>query len=166
MTDHFAKNIKGFTLIEILVVIVIIGIVSVVALPKYVSLKKEARTASLQQLQASVRKANDFMKMHSYLPGYSTRVVNGRDDLLDVDLDGDGNFEIRLKWGYLDNTDIEKRIDISSEFVIETRGYTDTYIGFDLNNSGNVRNDNCYFQYTQASSDSVGPVYQITDSGC
>lgn len=51
----------------------------------------------------------------------SQAVVN-RDDIIDIDLDGDGTAETRLKWGYLDNTDVEKWITSDDKLIIQYQG--------------------------------------------
>jgi prepilin-type N-terminal cleavage/methylation domain-containing protein len=48
---------KGFTLIELVVVIVILGILAAVALPKFVDLSDEARTASAAGLAGGISSA-------------------------------------------------------------------------------------------------------------
>jgi MSHA pilin protein MshA len=52
------KNVKGFTLIELIVVIVVLSILASLALPRFTSLQRDARIAKLNAARGSVATAS------------------------------------------------------------------------------------------------------------
>jgi MSHA pilin protein MshA len=60
------KNKKGFTLIELVMVIVILGILAAVAIPKYIDMRDDALDASLNGLCGGLKSSGGVMIISSY----------------------------------------------------------------------------------------------------
>ncbi len=76
------KNQKGFTLIEVMVVIIVMALLSVLALPRVISIITQAKKASAQAVVAAVRSGIANNKIASISEGnptgtYVAQLTNG-----------------------------------------------------------------------------------------
>ena len=77
---------RGFTLIEMLVVVLIIGLLSSVALPQYTKAVEKARATEGVQTAAALSRAIDMWVMEN--GGFPSSLVGGKEMGLAIDLSG------------------------------------------------------------------------------
>ncbi|MBB1319683.1 type II secretion system protein [Shewanella sp. SR43-4] len=106
---------QGFTLIELVVVIIILGILAVTAAPKFINLQGDARVSALQGLKAAIQGANTLV--------YSKAALAGKEQATGatVTLTGSStatpatNIDVTTDYGYLTTAlvNFQNAIDLS-----------------------------------------------------
>ncbi|MFB2681423.1 prepilin-type N-terminal cleavage/methylation domain-containing protein [Shewanella mangrovisoli] len=110
------KRQQGFTLIELVVVIIILGILAVTAAPKFINLQGDARVSALNGLKASIQGANTLVYSKAALAGLEKSTTATLVDIAGTAVTTD---DVSTIFGYLDDTatNFPRALDISIETV-------------------------------------------------
>ena len=152
------KRSAGFTLIELIIVIVILGILAVTAAPKFMNMQGDARAATLNGMKGAVQSAATMV--------YSKAIIKGVDKAAtSSEVTTDGTTTIATVYGYPAATSagIALVIDASSaEWTGAASGssYTFTPAGI---TSGSAAT--CAVVYTLSTSPAAPTTTTIT-TGC
>ena len=109
----------GFTLIELVVVIVILGILAASAAPKLMNMQGDARAATLIAIKGAVRSANNMVYSKSLITNANTTYTEKGDptgakweeDCRSGSCVNMGNMWLYTKFGYIDRNSVSYVVD-------------------------------------------------------
>lgn len=169
--SSYVRKQKGFTLVELIAVIVILGILSAIALPKLINISSDARVASLESIAGSMRSTIHLVKAKAYAVGMAPYYA-GYDQSKYIINTTAGSSELDLR-NLCPESKAESgdKLQMSDYMTIGQSGglsiITDnqyTRVGYDIQGSGPATVNGCYVTY-----DSFGTpdcTIEIIDTDC
>ncbi|MEZ9836993.1 prepilin-type N-terminal cleavage/methylation domain-containing protein [Vibrio sp. 10N.261.52.C11] len=159
---------RGFTIIELVVVIVILGIVSVTAASKFLNLQTDARISTLNGLKGGMEGASAML--------YGKTSALGLDKAASASINVEGD-NISVVYGYpaAINSDAWSML-IESTFLDAEWGVGNADWYFTNSNHADGKiiyapasrkkvDENCYLEYQEAT-ETTTPAFTLTTSGC
>ncbi|PSW28669.1 MSHA biogenesis protein MshA [Photobacterium phosphoreum] len=149
------KRQNGFTLIELVVVIVILGILAVTAAPKFLNLQDDARASSLQGLKGAIDGAAGIT--------YGKAAIQGKEAKPTENVDG-----ITVVYGYPAATSAALTAAVTGladDWKVVVGKLTDGQISYTYKSNA-ADAATCVVTYTRATSSAAATTKVIPGEGC
>ena len=147
------NNKGGFTLIELVMIIVILGILAAIAIPRYTSLQVDARRATLNGLYGSVRSASAIVHARALVTGATTATGT-------VAVEG---ASVAVVYGYPASASggIDNAVEFNTADFTFATGAPSTFTKV-----GATAPANCRITYTQSAGTGLPPTITPSDTDC
>ncbi len=155
---------SGFTLIELVVVIIILGILAATAVPKFVDLQSDARVSAMQGVKGALESAATLT--------YSRAAIDGQEDnsdyLMETVMFETVSHELKAVYGYPAADEFSLRIAAglsTIDWSVEGTGPITIAAAYDDDDEALSQTDTCTITYTSSIS-GARPTIELDITSC
>ncbi|SHI05578.1 prepilin-type N-terminal cleavage/methylation domain-containing protein [Ferrimonas marina] len=167
------KQQRGFTLIELVVVIVILGILAVYAAPKFINLQTDARAATLDGMSGALKGANSLVYSKAAIAGVEGTDCSDATSACTIAIDNATTpTTVVPVFGYVQGAvaDVTAILDIDTTnewgVAVPDAAVSSADIIIYPQQIAPTTSAKCFLEYTQPSAAGDLPVYDVVSTNC